>query len=50
MITKLVFADSVIGSQFTVMRDFHRPIGATTVGQWIDAMINESNDWTTIIE
>jgi len=34
----------------TIMRDFDRPIGTTTVSQWITNMINESDDWTTIIE
>lgn len=34
----------------TLQRDFHRPIGNTTVSQWVTDMINESNDWITIIE
>ena len=34
----------------TIMRDFHRPIGATTLSQWVNNMINESENWTTVIE
>ena len=34
----------------TIMRDFHRPIGNTTVSQWVTDMIDESEDWTTVIE
>ncbi|MEO1414821.1 MAG: pectin acetylesterase-family hydrolase [Bacteroidota bacterium] len=34
----------------TIMRDFHRPIGTTTVSQWVADMINESENWTTVIE
>jgi PKD repeat protein len=34
----------------TIMRDFHRPIGTTTVSQWVTDMINASENWTTVIE
>jgi len=34
----------------TLMRDFHRPIGSTTVRQWVTDMINENENWTTVIE
>ena len=34
----------------TIMRDFHRPIGATTVSQWVTDMINERENWSTVIE
>ena len=34
----------------TIIRDFHRSIGSTTVSQWIAEMIQEDEDWTTVIE
>lgn len=34
----------------TLQRDFQRPIGGVTVNQWVTDMINESDDWITIIE
>ncbi|MEM7658304.1 MAG: pectin acetylesterase-family hydrolase [Bacteroidota bacterium] len=34
----------------TLMRDFHRPIGPTTVSQWVADMINDYENWTTVIE
>ena len=34
----------------TIMRDFHRTIGATTVSQWVNDMINASENWITVIE
>jgi len=34
----------------TLLRDFHRAIGATTVSQWIAEMINEDETWATVIE
>ena len=34
----------------TIMRDFQRPIGTTTVSQWVTDMINASENWTTVIE
>ncbi len=34
----------------TLLRDFQRSIGSTTVSQWVTNMINESENWTTVIE
>lgn len=34
----------------TIIRDFHRPIGGTTVSQWVNDMINDSENWSSVIE
>ncbi len=34
----------------TIIRDFHRSIGGITVSQWVTQMINEVEDWNTVIE
>ena len=34
----------------TVIRSFHRPIGGTTVSQWVNDMINNSANWNSRIE
>lgn len=34
----------------TILRDFHRTIGGTTVSQWVADLINENENWTTVIE
>lgn len=34
----------------TILRDFHRPIGGTTVSQWVSEMINENGSWSTVVE
>lgn len=38
------------GFHTTVLRDFHRSIGGTTVSQWVNDMINDSENWSSVIE
>lgn len=34
----------------SLLRAYDRPIGSTTVRQWLDAMINDNTTWNSIIE
>ncbi len=34
----------------TILRDFHRPIGGTTVSRWVSDMVNNPENWSSLIE